>query len=134
MRDTMTIHMDRSQGTLLRVLGMIERRGWTVIAMDMRPTGPDRQVLSLELERLPWHGGSLEVLTRHIDKLYCVEQVASGATADAETGWSPAPASLSAAAAPTADAAATPSKAPAPIAAPMPNAGAATAIAVGASS
>jgi len=77
--ETLTLTIDGAQGALLRVLGTVERRGWTVRAIE---TGRyvdgdgDAMVLTIEVVRLPWHPASVDVLRRHLEKLLCVTAVA----------------------------------------------------------
>ncbi|MBK5910590.1 hypothetical protein CCR85_03670 [Rhodothalassium salexigens] len=112
MRETLTLHLDDSHGALLRTLGLIERRGWKVTHLDLRPAETGRQAARFEIERLPWHAGTPEILARHVGKLFCVADVTLGAgradnsdRADraepADTrcgaGWTPSSAPLSAA-------------------------------------
>ncbi|MBB4211808.1 acetolactate synthase small subunit [Rhodothalassium salexigens DSM 2132] len=111
MRETLTLHLDDSHGALLRTLGLIERRGWKVTHLDLRPAEPAGQTARFEVERLPWHAGTPEILARHVSKLFCVADVTLGteaARADRSDraeptdsrrspGWTPPSAPLSAA-------------------------------------
>ncbi len=69
------ISLESQHGALLRILGTIERRGWIVRAMDMNSKANDARILRLKIERSPYHSGSFDTLTRHIEKLFCVRHL-----------------------------------------------------------
>jgi len=73
--ETIEAAIDGSHGALLRLIGAIERRGWVVRGMDMAPLEAGGSRLVLTLERTPWHGGSLDILLRHVEKLVSVTSV-----------------------------------------------------------
>ena len=61
----------RAEGSLLRVLGVIERRGYVLQALNVQPAGPDRLQLSLAIESLR----DAEVLVRQLERLIDVHDV-----------------------------------------------------------
>ncbi|NDY95246.1 ACT domain-containing protein [Wenzhouxiangella limi] len=65
------IRFDHSEGALLRCLGLIQRRGYSVTEMAMR-AHPDGQVLSLSIDT---NGRSAETLVRQIQRLHDVRSV-----------------------------------------------------------
>lgn len=77
--ETIDAGIDASHGALLRLIGTIERRGWVVRGMDMTPLEAGGSRLVLTLERTSWHGGSLDVLLRHLEKLVSVTSVSARA-------------------------------------------------------
>ncbi|RMF11937.1 MAG: hypothetical protein D6757_10395 [Alphaproteobacteria bacterium] len=86
MTATLAIEIDHSHGAMLRVLGMIERRGWRVKALTMMPAGNAGQHMTIALEPQPWRPGSLEVLKRQIARLLCVRAIENGAEPRIEPG------------------------------------------------
>ncbi|MDT8439345.1 MAG: ACT domain-containing protein [Wenzhouxiangellaceae bacterium] len=65
------ITLDTAEGAMIRTLGLIQRRGFTVSRMDMKST-PQNVQLRLEVadcERCP------EVLQRQIERLHDVQHV-----------------------------------------------------------
>lgn len=74
MIEKLIISLDCSQGALLRVLGVIERRGWEVRALELDSEGSNGAMLRCEIERRTFHAGGIEVLLRHVEKLHCVSR------------------------------------------------------------
>ena len=77
MTDTLLIQIDRSEGSLQRLIGLIERRGFHIDRMTVAEAGAHREV------RLGVRGRDdgrcVDVLGRQIDRLVGVRRV--GATA-----------------------------------------------------
>ena len=71
------IRFDHSEGALLRCLGLIQRRGYTVTEMAMR-AHPDGQILTVAIET---NGRSAETLMRQIQRLHDVRSVHNHADA-----------------------------------------------------
>ncbi len=70
------IELDRLEGSLLRVLGLVERRGFHIDGAELYDLGPDRRGLSLTVRpRDP--ARSTDILGLQIDRLYGVERVAA---------------------------------------------------------
>jgi acetolactate synthase regulatory subunit len=70
--------MDCEPGTLPRLIGLIERRGFEVLALELSASGGARQA-SLEVEPLR-RSGDVGVLSRQIERLYgitCLESSCS---------------------------------------------------------
>ena len=66
--NTLHLELDHIEGSLPRVLGLIERRGFIIDALSMR-TGNQGRVLSLTI-RARDGARCLQVLGRQIDRLY----------------------------------------------------------------
>lgn len=78
MTDTFLIQIDRSEGSLQRLIGLIERRGFHIDRMAMSDSGTHREVrLAL---RGRDEGRCTEVLGRQIDRLIGVRRIAATAT------------------------------------------------------
>lgn len=65
------IRFDHSEGALLRCLGLIQRRGYSVTEMAMR-AHPDGQVMNVVIDT---NGRSAETLVRQIERLHDVRSV-----------------------------------------------------------
>ena len=65
------IRLDHSEGAMLRCLGLIQRRGYTITEMAMRPCA-DGQALSMVIDT---NGRSAETLMRQIQRLHDVVSV-----------------------------------------------------------
>jgi acetolactate synthase-1/3 small subunit len=78
MTDTILIQIDRSEGSLQRLIGLIERRGFHIDRMSMADAGAHREVrLSV---RGRDGGRHLDVLGRQIDRLIGVRRVSAATT------------------------------------------------------
>lgn len=66
--------IDRLEGTLIRILGLVERRGFHLDEIVMRPLGEDKRVLSLNVRPLD-ASRSLETLGLQIDRLYGITRL-----------------------------------------------------------
>lgn len=74
MNHTLQMNIQKVEGAIIRLLGLIERRGFCVTAMNAHSDDAAQQVqITVDL-----HGGhrSVETLTRQIEKLYDVRSVA----------------------------------------------------------
>ncbi len=67
------VRLDHSEGAMLRCLGLIQRRGYTITEMAMRGH-VEGQVMSLVIET---HGRSADTLMRQIQRLHDVSSVRS---------------------------------------------------------
>ncbi len=75
MTETLTIEIDHSHGAALRVLGLIERRGWRIRAATLMPAGNTGQRLIVAVEPQPWSHPRLEVLRAQLKRLLCVRAI-----------------------------------------------------------
>ena len=73
MNHTMTLKMDRIEGAIVRTLGLIERRGFTVTGISTA-TGDAEHQMEMTLE-LNTAGRSVEVLARQVARLFDVSSV-----------------------------------------------------------
>ena len=72
MRNTIRVRLKRAEGSLLRTLGLVNRRSFEVVGVAARLTDDERWLdaeLTLESDR------SIDVLCRQIDKLFDVVRV-----------------------------------------------------------
>jgi acetolactate synthase regulatory subunit len=68
------IEIDRLEGTLIRILGLVERRGFHIDELELYDLGEDRRGLTLKVRpRDP--NRSLDILGLQIDRLYGVKRV-----------------------------------------------------------
>jgi len=67
MRRTIELRLARAEGAIVRTLGLIERRGFTVTAISMRSDGAS-ETLVLRLE-VASEGRTFDVLLRQIMRL-----------------------------------------------------------------
>ncbi len=68
------IELDRLEGTLLRILGLVERRGFHIDELELFDLGEDRRGLALTVRpRDP--NRSLDILGLQIDRLYGVKRM-----------------------------------------------------------
>ena len=68
------IEIDRLEGTLLRILGLVERRGFHIDELELFDLGEDRRGLAITVRpRDP--NRSLDILGLQIDRLYGVKRV-----------------------------------------------------------
>jgi len=77
MTDTLHLHIDRAEGSLQRLIGLVERRGFHIDGMMLSDEGPGRRVELAVRGRDA--GRSTEILGRHIDKLFGVTRLAPAA-------------------------------------------------------
>jgi acetolactate synthase II small subunit len=69
------IELDRLEGSLLRILGLVERRGFHIDALELFDLGEDKRGLTIDVRpRDP--SRSLETLGLQLDKLYGSKRLA----------------------------------------------------------
>ena len=72
MSKTIHLELDRAEGSLQRIIGLIERRGFHIDAMTMSGEGTHR---TLAVHVRPCDANRhVDVLSRQIDKLYGVRR------------------------------------------------------------
>ena len=77
MTDTLLIQIDRTEGSLQRLIGLIERRGFHIDRMSVTDAGAHREV-RVDVNARD-HGRSTQVLGRQIDRLIGVRRLSSPA-------------------------------------------------------
>jgi acetolactate synthase-1/3 small subunit len=78
------IELDRLEGSLLRILGLVERRGFNIDAAELYDLGEDKRGLSLTVRpRDP--SRNTEILGLQIDRLYGIRRLAGDPRADSNT-------------------------------------------------
>ena len=75
---TIHCHIDRQPGSLQRLIGLVEHRGFRVDELNLMAEGPDDRAVALSLSARD--DRCFGVLGRQIDRLYGVRRV----TADGE--------------------------------------------------
>ena len=79
MSNRIEIDFTRSEGAVLRLIGLVERKGFDVCSVDMPETGPGPARLTLGVA--PREASRrMDVLGRHVAKMYGVTAVRSEAT------------------------------------------------------
>jgi acetolactate synthase II small subunit len=74
MNHTLRMNIQKVEGAIIRLLGLIERRGFSVTAMHAHSDDASQQVeITVHVRAV---GRSVETLTRQIEKLYDVRSVA----------------------------------------------------------
>lgn len=74
MNHTLRMNIQKVEGAIIRLLGLIERRGFSVTAMNAHSDEAAQQVeITLQLRST---GRSVDTLTKQIEKLYDVRSVA----------------------------------------------------------
>jgi acetolactate synthase-1/3 small subunit len=72
MSKTIHLELDRAEGSLQRIIGLIERRGFHIDGMTMDGDGANR---TLAVHVRPYDASRrVDVLSRQIDKLYGVRR------------------------------------------------------------
>jgi acetolactate synthase-1/3 small subunit len=72
MSKTIHVELDRAEGSLLRVIGLIERRGFNIDGMMMEDAGDNRTMaIHVSPRDATRH---VDVLNRQIDRLYGVRR------------------------------------------------------------
>lgn len=84
MTDTLLIQIDRAEGSLQRLIGLIERRGFHIDHMSLSDVGAHREVHVSVRGRDA--GRCTHVLQRQIDRLVGAQRVATGASSHVEEG------------------------------------------------
>lgn len=82
MTDNFLIHIDRAEGSLQRLIGLIERRGFHIDRMAMSDIGAHREVRLTVRGRDA--GRCAIVLGRQIDRLIGVRRIAPAANVHVE--------------------------------------------------
>ena len=74
MNHLIHIELDRLEGTLLRILGLVERRGFHIEGAELYDLGEDKRGLTLAVRpRDP--SRSLDTLGLQIDRLYGIKRL-----------------------------------------------------------
>ena len=81
MNHTMTLRIDRAEGAIVRTLGLIERRGFTVTGITTA-TGDNEHQMEMTLELFS-PDRAIEVLARQVARLFDVTSVSFSAQAPA---------------------------------------------------
>ncbi len=70
------IELDRKEGSLMRILGLIERRGFHIDELELFDLGEDKRGLNVSV-RVRDAGRTLETLGLQIDRLYGIKRLDS---------------------------------------------------------
>jgi acetolactate synthase-1/3 small subunit len=81
MRDILNLNIDRADGSLQRLIGLVERRGFHIDGLNVSEAGAERRVELVVRGRDA--GRCLETLGRQIDRLYGVRRAPAGFTSEA---------------------------------------------------
>ncbi len=82
MTDTFLVHIDRTEGALQRLIGLIERRGFDIDRMNVADVGGHREVrLNLSPRDATRH---TDVLGRQIDRLIGVRRISPASAVHVE--------------------------------------------------
>lgn len=82
MNHTLRMNIQKVEGAMIRLLGLIERRGFSVTAMNAHTDDAGQQVeVTVHLRSA---GRSVDTLARQIAKLYDVRSVACLATGESQ--------------------------------------------------
>ncbi len=74
MNHSIHIELDRAEGTLMRILGLVERRGFNIEACELYDLGEDKRGLTLQV-RVRDAGRTIETLCLQIDRLYGIKRL-----------------------------------------------------------
>ncbi|KQW80841.1 ACT domain-containing protein [Brevundimonas sp. Root1279] len=74
MTDTLMIRIDRADGSLQRLIGLVERRGFHIDGLTLRDEGAGRRIEMAVRGRDD--GRSVDTLGRQIDRLFGMSRVA----------------------------------------------------------
>ena len=77
MSDTIHIHIDRADGSLQRLIGLVERRGFHIDGINMADEGAMRRIALTVRGRDA--ARSIDNLGRQIDRLFGVARIAAPA-------------------------------------------------------
>lgn len=77
MSDILHLNIDRADGSLQRLIGLIERRGFHIDGMTLRDEGADRRVELAVRGRDA--ARNVEILGRQIDRLFGVTRIHAAA-------------------------------------------------------
>jgi acetolactate synthase-1/3 small subunit len=81
MRDILNLNIDRADGSLQRLIGLVERRGFHIDGLNVSEAGSERRVELVVRGRDA--SRCLETLGRQIDRLYGVRRAPAGFTPEA---------------------------------------------------
>ncbi len=73
MKHTLKLSVQPAEGAILRIIGLVERRGFNLVRIDADRSGADEQ-LYMELDVVS-PSRSIDVLKRQLEKLYDVINV-----------------------------------------------------------
>jgi acetolactate synthase II small subunit len=76
MNHLIHIELDRLEGSLLRILGLVERRGFHIDGMELFDLGEDKRGLTLKV-RPRDASRSLDTLGLQIDRLYGIKRLSA---------------------------------------------------------
>ena len=76
MNHLIHIELDRLEGSLLRILGLVERRGFHIAGIDLYDLGEDKRGMALRV-RARDASRSPDILGLQIDRLYGVKRLTS---------------------------------------------------------
>lgn len=83
MNPPIHIEIDRREGTLLRILGLVERRGFHIDGLSMTEIDEDKRLLTLQVRA--WDDSrSLKTLGLQIDRLYGIKRLELPHTSEAK--------------------------------------------------
>jgi acetolactate synthase-1/3 small subunit len=74
MNHLIHIELDRLEGSLLRILGLVERRGFHIDGIDLYDLGEDKRGMALNV-RARDASRSPEILGLQIDRLYGIKRL-----------------------------------------------------------
>ncbi len=81
MRDILNLNIDRADGSLQRLIGLVERRGFHIDGLNVSEAGAERRVELVVRGRDA--GRCLDTLGRQIDRLYGVRRAPATFTPEA---------------------------------------------------
>jgi acetolactate synthase regulatory subunit len=90
MKDAFLIQMDHAEGSLQRLIGLVERRGFHIDSMSVINHGAYREVRVAVRVREP--GRCMDVLGRQIDRLVGARRMATAASSVRVEEVAPCPA------------------------------------------
>jgi len=73
MKHTLKLSVNAAEGAILRIIGLVERRGFSLVRIDAASAGDDGQ-LEMELDVVSPER-SIDVLMRQLEKLFDVATV-----------------------------------------------------------
>ena len=83
MNHLIHIELDRLEGSLLRILGLVERRGFHIDGMELFDLGEDKRGLTLKV-RPRDASRSLDTLGLQIDRLYGIKRLSADSRSAAQ--------------------------------------------------
>ena len=85
MNHLIHIELDRLEGSLLRILGLVERRGFNIDGIELYDLGEDKRGMALNV-RARDASRSPEILGLQIDRLYGIKRLSGDPRQDASLG------------------------------------------------